>query len=58
MRRGERHTASLLERHSFLERFGHATTRALALASVEGGEAVATRQLFVAIQQMHLDGRL
>jgi putative two-component system response regulator len=58
MRRGQTHTASLLERHSFLERFGHAMLQALSRAGDGQGEAADGRRLFGALQQAHLAGRL
>ena len=49
--------ASLLERHSFLERFALATQRALTLAGAPREEIVGMRRLFAALQQALLDGR-
>jgi excisionase family DNA binding protein len=57
MRRGQLQAVSLLERHSFLERFGHVSLQALTQTGVAQGELTAVRQLFVACQQAHLDGR-
>ena len=57
MRRGQLQAVSLLERHSFLERFGHASVQALTQTGVAQAELTAVRQLFVACQQAHLDGR-
>jgi putative two-component system response regulator len=57
MRRGQLQAVSLLERHSFLERFGHASLQALTQTGVAQGELTAARQVFVACQQAHLDGR-
>jgi putative two-component system response regulator len=56
MRRGQLQAVSLLERHSFLERFGHASLQALTQTGVAQSELAAGRQLFVACQQAHLDG--
>jgi excisionase family DNA binding protein len=57
MRRGQLQAVGLLERHSFLERFGHAAMQALTQTGVAQEEVTAVRQLFVACQQAHLDGR-
>jgi putative two-component system response regulator len=57
MRRGQTHTANLLERHRFLERFGSVTLRALSLSGTGQHEAAAVRRLFEALEQAHLDGR-
>jgi putative two-component system response regulator len=55
MRRGQLQAVSLLERHSFLERFGRASLQALTQTGVAQGELTASRQVFVACQQAHLD---
>jgi putative two-component system response regulator len=57
MRRGQLQAVSLLERHCFLERFGYASLQALTQTGVAQGEMAAVRQVFVACQQAHLDGR-
>jgi putative two-component system response regulator len=57
MRRGQTRSASLLERHSFLERFGHAMLQALSRAGAEPGETAGVRRLFGALQQAHLASR-
>jgi hypothetical protein len=57
MRRGQMQAVSLLERHCFLERFGHASLQALTQTGVAQRELTGVRQLFVACQQAHLDGR-
>jgi putative two-component system response regulator len=57
LRRAEQQAASLLERYGFLERFAHATLRALSQMDVPQAELAAGRRLFGAIQQAHLDGR-
>ena len=57
MRRAYVQGASLLERHSFLERFALATQRALTLAGAPREEIVGMRRLFAALQQALLDGR-
>jgi putative two-component system response regulator len=57
MRRGQLQAVSLLERHSFLERFGHASLQALTKTGVAQRELPAVRQLFAACQQAHLDAR-
>jgi hypothetical protein len=56
MRRGRVQAASLLERHNFFERFGHASLKALSQADVAQSELTAARRLFVALQQAHLAG--
>jgi putative two-component system response regulator len=58
MRRGQTHTATLLERHCFLERFGHAMLQALSRVGAGQGEAAGGRRLFGALQQAHLADRL
>jgi hypothetical protein len=57
MRRAYLQAASLLERHSFLERFGQVAMRALGQAGAERTEITATRRLFAALQQSLPDGR-
>jgi putative two-component system response regulator len=57
MRRGQRQGAGLLERHTFLERFGQASLQALAQAGGAQPDQAAVRRLFVALQQAQLDGR-
>ncbi len=57
LRRAYLQGASLLERHSFLERFSAACQRALTLAGAPRGEVVGTRRLFAALQQSQLAGR-
>ena len=47
----------MLERHGFVERFGHAVLETLARTDAPQGEIAAARRLFVALQQAHLDGR-
>jgi putative two-component system response regulator len=56
MRRAQLQAVSLLERHSFLERFGHASLQALTQTGAAQRELALGRQLFVACQQAHLDG--
>jgi excisionase family DNA binding protein len=58
MRLGHEHGASLLERHSYLERFSRGALQALMRAGAGRQEAAAGRRLFGAIQQAHLAGRL
>ncbi len=50
MHRAQSRSAALLERHSFLERFGQVTVREL-LSAGEQAEAVAARRLIVSLQQ-------
>jgi putative two-component system response regulator len=57
MRGAARHAATLLERHSFLERFAAAALRALSQAGAPASEMAAARRLFAALQQAMLDGR-
>jgi putative two-component system response regulator len=55
MRRADLGAATLLERHSFLERFGEVAVRALSQDGNGNGELVATRRLVAAIQQAQLE---
>ena len=50
MHRAQARSAVLLERHSFLERFGQVAVREL-LAAGEQSEAIAARRLIVSLQQ-------
>jgi hypothetical protein len=51
MREAQAHSASLPERHSFLERFGQVTVRVLGRATAEPDELAGTRRLMVALQR-------
>jgi putative two-component system response regulator len=55
MRRADLGAATLLERHSFLERFGEVAVRALSQGGVANGELVGTRRLVATIQQAQLE---
>jgi hypothetical protein len=57
MQRAQSHAASLLERHNFLDRFGHASLQAMSQAGIAQPELAPGRRLFLALQQAHLDGR-
>ncbi len=57
MRRAHLHGASLLERHTFLERFGELAVRSLSHDGAERGELVGTRRLITALQQTLLERR-
>lgn len=50
-RHAESAAATLLERHTFLERFGQALVRALVLEHAERGEIADARRLMVVLQQ-------
>jgi excisionase family DNA binding protein len=56
MRRAYLHGASLLERHTFLERFGELALRSLSLEGADRVELTGTRRLITALQQTLLDG--
>ncbi|MDA0158946.1 excisionase family DNA-binding protein [Solirubrobacter ginsenosidimutans] len=51
MREAQAHSASLLERHTFLERFGQVTVRVLSRATAEPDELAGTRRLMAALQR-------
>jgi len=55
MRRAQLHAASLLERHTFLERFSQLSVRALVRAGAERTVVADTRRLFASLQQSLLD---
>jgi putative two-component system response regulator len=57
LRRAYVQAAGLLERHSFLERFGRAALHGLAQAGAGQSEIAGARRLLVALQHAHLDGR-
>jgi putative two-component system response regulator len=57
LRRAYLQAAVLLERHSYVERFGRAVLQTLTQADASQSEIAAARRLFVALQQAHLDGR-
>ncbi|MEA2180722.1 MAG: cyclic di-GMP phosphodiesterase [Solirubrobacteraceae bacterium] len=54
LRRADMQAATLLERHGFLERFGHAAVRALSRTAAEQTELAGTRRLFAVLQLTQL----
>jgi hypothetical protein len=51
MREAQAHSASLLERHTFLERFGQVSVRVLGRTTASREEIAGTRRLIAALQQ-------
>jgi hypothetical protein len=55
MRRARLQAATLLERHTFLERFRDVVVRSLGQTGAAQGELVGVRHVFAALQQPMLD---